>query len=97
MSNIKITAEVDGKQVPLETISIETFEAIKALEEPKEIPVARIGYYSNSEKRLILEIDNYFRDFIINHKNVSTIAINLKTGEIVHWDSMGIYSNIRPL
>ena len=39
MPNIKITAEVNGKQVPLETVSTETFEAIKALEKPKEIPV----------------------------------------------------------
>ena len=38
---LKITAEVDGKQVPLENISTETFEAIKALKKPKEIPVAR--------------------------------------------------------
>ena len=45
MPNIKITAEVDGKQVPLETISTETFEAIKALEKPKKIPVARLGNF----------------------------------------------------
>ena len=43
MLNIKITAEVDGKIIPLNTISAETFEAIKALEKPKEIPVARLA------------------------------------------------------
>ena len=46
MPNIKITAEVDGKQVPLETISTETFEAIKALGVHEEIPVARLADYS---------------------------------------------------
>jgi len=38
MPNIKITAEVDGRQVPLENISTETFEAIKALEKPFVCP-----------------------------------------------------------
>jgi len=45
MSSIKITAEVDGKQIPLESISTETFEAIKALEKSKEIPVARLATF----------------------------------------------------
>ena len=53
MSNIKITAEVDGKQVPLETVSTETFEAIKALEKPKEIPVARLADYHDERQRLL--------------------------------------------
>jgi hypothetical protein len=39
MQNIKITVEVDGKIVPLSTISTESFEAIKALEKPKDIPI----------------------------------------------------------
>ena len=52
MSNIKITAEVDGKQVPLETVSTETFEAIKALEKQKEIPVARLATCSHSPRLL---------------------------------------------
>ena len=55
MPNIKITAEVDGKQVPLETVSTETFEAIKALEKPKEIPVARLAWYSGEEPRLLFK------------------------------------------
>ncbi len=97
MPNIKITAEVDGKQVPLETVSTETFEAIKALEKPKEIPVARTGNMSGANKRLILRIDNVLRKFITEHKDISMIAINLEDGRIMHWGSMGIYGNIRPL
>ncbi len=53
MPNIKITAEVDGKQVPLETVSTETFEAIKALEKPKEIPVARLVTNQNGSYLLL--------------------------------------------
>jgi len=49
---LKITAEVDGKQVPLETVSTETFEAIKALEKPKEIPVARLVKCGTSPRLL---------------------------------------------
>ena len=97
MPNIKITAEVDGKQVPLETVSTETFEAIKALEKPKKIPVARIGTNSRTDDRLILRIDNGFRNFITDYKGVSEIAIDLKTGEIMHWGDMSIYRNIQPL
>lgn len=50
---LKITAEVDGKQVPLETISTETFEAIKALEKSKEIPVARLATNRSGAPRLL--------------------------------------------
>jgi hypothetical protein len=96
MPNIKITAEVDGKQVPLKTISTETFEAIKALEKPKEIPVARTGRCSGSIKRLILRTDSCFRKFIADY-DVPEIAINLETGEIMHWGNMSIYENIKPL
>ena len=55
---LKITAEVDGKQVPLETVSTETFEAIKALEKPKEIPVARLATYAGSPRLLFRPMDN---------------------------------------
>ena len=58
MPNIKITAEVDGKQVPLENISTETFEAIKALEKPKEIPVARLTACGSSPRLLLKPIVN---------------------------------------
>ena len=51
-TNIKIIAEVNGKQVPLEIISTETFEAIKALEKPKEIPVARLAFCSGIPRLL---------------------------------------------
>ena len=55
---LKITAEVDGKQVPLETVSTETFEAIKALEKPKEIPVARLATYAGSPRLLFKPTEN---------------------------------------
>jgi hypothetical protein len=58
MTNIKITAEVNGEQVPLENISTETFEAIKALEKPKEISVARIAQNCCGERRLIFRVTN---------------------------------------
>jgi len=93
---LKITAEVDGKIVPLNTISTESFEAIKALEKPKEIPVARLAdHYGN--KRLILRIDNAFREKIALHKDASEIAINLTTGRIEHWSDMYIYKDIESL
>ena len=98
MLNIKITAEVNGKQVPLETVSTETFEAIKALEKPKEIPipVARTGNCFGANKRLILRTDSSLRGFIIDN-DVPEIAINLETGEVMHWGDMGIYEDIKPL
>lgn len=61
MPNIKITAEVDGKQVPLETVSTETFEAIKALEKPKEIPVARWATNKSGRPRLLFKPVNNIR------------------------------------
>ena len=102
MPNIKITAEVDGKIVPLNTISTETFEAIKALEKPKEIPVpmARIGTNNNPNDRLILRVDKGIRKFIIGYEDVSMIVIDLETSKIVHWGDnidMNIYKNVRPL
>ncbi len=76
MPNIKITTEVDGKIVPLNTISTESFEAIKALEKPKEIPVARWATCS-SEPRLLFKpvYDMVF-------KNGKIYALNLKDGTL---------------
>ena len=105
MSNIKITAEVDGKQVPLETVSTETFEAIKALEKPKEIPVARVGYYRGSpnDKRLFLRINEQLRKTIANNKYIRKVTIDLKDGNAV-WQSAvddamrdDLYENIQSL
>ena len=100
MPNIKITAEVDGKQVPLETVSTETFEAIKALEKPKEIPVARLADYYDGLQRLLfapktnieLEIGRVY-------------SFNLESGaKVAEWpvseDKQAIsrtYKNVRPL
>ena len=83
MSNIKITAEVDGKIVPLNTISTATFEAIKALEKPKEIPVARVGNWPGSpdDRRLFLKISPSIRACIIKY-DVKMIAIDLKNGSL---------------
>ncbi|KKN47572.1 hypothetical protein LCGC14_0661400 [marine sediment metagenome] len=79
MPNIRITAEVDGKIVPLNTISTESFEAIKALEKPKEIPVARYASNRNDLPRLL------FRP---------TINIVLKSGRIYALDlGRGVLSN----
>jgi len=88
MPNIKITAEVDGKQVPLETVSTETFEAIKALEKPKEIPVARIGHYSGDpyDRRLFLKITDSIKR-CITENNFAVIAINLENGYVANsWE-----------
>ena len=107
MPNIKITAEVDGKQVPLETVSTETFEAIKALEKSKEIPVpvARVGNYQNTptDRRLFLKLTNSIRENVAK-TNVNVIAVNLNNG-CVHniWqdnqeiESIKLYENVRPL
>jgi len=78
MLNIKITAEVNGKRVPLETVSTETFAAIKALEKSKEIPVARVGNY-HGEPRLFLTLNDKLKKCIAEDY-VHTVAINLKTG-----------------
>lgn len=110
MPNIKITAEVDGKQVPLETVSTETFEAIKALEKPKEIPVpvARVGNYPGTPdaRRLFLKITNSIRTRIAD-PNIKVIAIDLKNGDLVNsWTEVqqipffndgDPYENIQPL
>ena len=102
MPNIKITAEVDGKQVPLETVSTETFEAIKALEKPKEIPVARLATY-NGHPRLILKIT---QNIIDNIKFDNILAIDPISGGVTaswkrEWDDSysGVknYKDIKPL
>lgn len=84
MPNIKITAEVDGKQVPLETVSTETFEAIKVLEKLKEIPipVARVGHYKDQpdERRLFLKINQDIKHYIKGENPI--LAIDLKSGYI---------------
>jgi len=101
MPNIKITAEVDGKIVPLNTISTESFEAIKALEKPKEIPVpvARLATCGGSPRLL-------FRPTINIPLRVGQIyALDLKDGDIsLSWpidcDIQNIrrnYKNIKPL
>ena len=99
MPNIKITAEVDGKQVPLKTVSTETFEAIKALEKPKEIPVARLGNFKGwpSEGRLILKVTPNIRSYIDKH----VLAIDIATGDVAGWwkeksdeDRINGYKNI---
>jgi len=100
--NIKITAEVDGKIVPLNTISTESFEAIKALEKPKEIPVARVGHYKDvpTDRRLFLKINESIRQTIKN--GYATIAINLQNGCVNNcWQGNDIdyqlYENVKPL
>jgi len=109
MPNIKITAEVDGKIVPLNTISTESFEAIKALEKPKEIPipVARVGNFPGSpdSRRLFLKINSDLKKCIVN-EDVKMVAINLRSGnvtkswkkiqELTFW-SGEFYENIKPL
>lgn len=109
MPNIKITAEVDGKQVPLGTVSTETFKAIKALEKPKEIPVpvARVENYRGDlgDRRLFLKITNSIKHSVVRN-DIGVIAINLQSGNVNNsWfensknlkDLSGIYENIKPL
>jgi len=72
--SLKITAEIDGKQVPLNNISIETFEAIKALEKPKEIPVARLVTCSGEPRLLFKPTCD------INFRTGTIYALNLKNG-----------------
>ena len=110
MPNIKITAEVDGKQVPLETVSTETFEAIKALGKPKEIPVpvASIGNYpgNSNDRRLFLKISADLKRVITNF-DPKVVAIELIHGTTCkYWKEEqqfplfyddSSYENIRPL
>ena len=79
---LKITAEVDGKQVPLKIVSTETFEAIKALEKPKEIPVpvARLATLYGRRK-LILKVTKKMAERIDQY-----VAVDLDDGQITgHW------------
>ncbi len=78
MPNIKITAEVDGKQVPLETVSTETFEAIKALEKPKEIPVPVARWATCSGEPRLLFKPLYDMEL----KYGIVYALNLKNGAL---------------
>ena len=81
MPNIKITAEVDGKQVPLENISTETFEAIKAL---NPIPAVRIGNFPGApeDRRLFLGISAKFKRSIAKCNVGGMVVININNGEI---------------
>ena len=87
IKQFKITAEVDGKQVPLENISTETFEAIKALKKPKEIPVARVGHYHGqpNDRRLFLKVTDSIRNNVADSPDVKMIAINLKSGLVQNY------------
>ena len=98
MPNIKITAEVNGKQVPLETISTETFEAIKALEKPKEIPVARVGSFADRPRLIFKPAKN------IQLEVGKIYVLALECGDVsASWltenDDSWItqYKNVRPL
>ena len=102
MPNIKITVEVDGKIVPLNTISTYTFEAIKALEKPKEIPVpvARLANNRNGAPRLL------FRPINNIHFTAGRLyALDLKLGVCSNqWlptvDEIEVntcYENVKPL
>lgn len=104
---IKITAEIDGKQVPLKNISTETFEIAKALEKRKEIPVAGTGNYQGnlSDRRLFLRLNDSIRNMVAC-KDIAAIAINLRHGNVANeWttDELnpdyfdGPYENIKPL
>ena len=106
---LKITAEVDGKQIPLKTVSTETFEAIKALEESKEImtSVAAIGHYKDEpkNKRLFLKINESLRK-AITIADTYTIAIDLRDGYVSNYWSEdnpqrkildNLYENVQPL
>lgn len=102
MPNIKITAEVDGKQVPLETVSTETFEEIKASEKPKEIPVARLAIHPGDGRRLIFKVT----EDIVKRKG-RYVAIELVCGNVCgSWpnddgdcgSTFGFnYENVKPL
>ena len=108
MPNIKITAEVDGKQVPLQTISTESFEAIKALEKPKEItiPVARLANWEgcSNKPRLLLRITDSLK-YNITTENPYMVAIDLKSGDVTaDWFNerdvirySDQYENVKPL
>ena len=105
MPNIKITAEVDGKIVPLNTISAESFEAIKALEKPKEIPVARVGHFRRypDDRRLFLKLTDSIRENVARDY-VDVIAIDPEDGIVCRsWlskkdkNSIIEYENVRPL
>ncbi|KKN68778.1 hypothetical protein LCGC14_0447980 [marine sediment metagenome] len=105
MPNIKITAKVDGKIIPLETISTETFEAIKALEKPKEIPVTRVGIFRSLpvKRRLILKITSSIRS-CVSDPDKHILAIDTATGDVAAWweeesDEGRIrgYENVKPL
>jgi len=104
MPNIKITTEVDGKIVPLNTISTESFEAIKALEKPKEIPipVARVGNWRGDlkQRRLFLKLNHSIRSYI-DRDATATLIIDLNDGMaigrlegLIKIDS---YENVKPL
>ncbi len=101
MPNIKITAEVNGKQVPLETISTESFEAIKAAARTEEIPVARLAV-NDGQHRLIFKVTEYITEYKGKY-----VAISLDNGLVCgHWPESDMdcgkgfgynYENVRPL
>lgn len=96
MPNIKITAEIDGKQVPLETVSAETFEAIKAL--MKEIPIARLADYCGHPRLIFRPTKNI--ELNVGH----VYALHLTHGDFSNrWmldrdsDVVKQYENVKPL
>jgi len=102
MKDIKITAKVDGKQVPLENISTETFEAIKALEKSKEIPVARLATLCGRRK-LIFKVTRQMAE-----RKDQYVAVGLDNGHVTgYWSGSDDsdcgsgygynYKNIQPL
>ena len=101
MQNVEINVKVNGKEVPLSTISTETFEKVKSAEKVKDIPVARLATCRNDgAPRLILKMPKDIK----KHLDSAIIVIDLENGRIVSWndtidgfDDNHYYKNHKPL
>ncbi len=88
MDNIEISVKVNGEDVPLSSISTETFEKIKVVEKTKKIPPVRFAIYERYDgnkkiDRILLKVS----EDIAHYKN-QVVAIDVKTGNVYnHWES----------
>jgi len=98
---IKIKVEVNGKEVPLSNISMETIGKIRDAES-KKIPVVRIATLDNLNDRLIFKVT----ESIANQKG-RFVAISIKKGYVgSHWlpkddndshDGVNFYTDVKSL
>lgn len=110
MGNVEINVRVNGKDVPLSTISTETFERIKDGEKIKELlaPIMIGNYRFNNSPRVFIQT-KYLREALESaFVGASEVLVFERNGNCCNWllekalieklaDELDEYENVQPL